>query len=61
MSFLEVFLDGSVVVRCHGGIFLYVMVGRDSGVSGPKELMGWDDTVTDGRAYRPPSPCSTDQ
>ena len=45
MSFLEVFLGGSDVVRCHGGIFFYVMVGGVGGVSGPKELMGWDDAV----------------
>jgi hypothetical protein len=35
------------------------MVGGDGGVVGPKELVGWVDTVTDGRAYTPPTPRST--
>jgi hypothetical protein len=39
--------------------FLHLMVGGDGGVVGPKELVGWVDTVTDGRAYTPPTPRST--
>ncbi len=36
--------------------FLHVMVGGDGGVVGPKELVGWVDTVTDNRSYTPPTP-----
>ena len=36
--------------------FLHVMVGGDGGVVGPKELVGWVGTVTDIRAYTPPTP-----
>ena len=39
------------------GFFLDVMVGG-GGVVGPKELMGWVVTVTDGRDYPAPSPHS---
>ena len=39
-----------------GNFFLHVMVGGDGGVVGPKELVGWVDTVTDGRSYTPPTP-----
>ena len=52
--------------RCGWGIvarrefFLHVMVGGDGGVVGPKELVGWVGTVTDGRAYTPPTPRSTE-
>jgi hypothetical protein len=31
------------------------MVGGDGGVEGSKELVGWVVTVTDGRAYTPPT------
>ncbi len=31
------------------------MVGGDGGVVGPKELVGWVGTVTDSRAYTPPT------
>ena len=40
--------------------FLNVMVGGDGGVVGPKELVGWVGTVTDGRAYTPPTPHFTE-
>jgi hypothetical protein len=40
--------------------FLYVMVGGDGGVVGPKELVGWVGTVTDVRAYTPPTPRFTE-
>jgi len=36
--------------------FLHVMVGGDGGVVGPKELVGWIDTVTDGLSFNPPTP-----
>ncbi len=36
------------------------MVGGGGGVSGPKELMGWVDSVTDGRAYPHPAPRSAE-
>ena len=36
------------------------MVGGGGGVSGPKELMGWVDAVTDGRAYPHPAPRSAE-
>jgi hypothetical protein len=32
---------------------LHVMVGGDGGVVGPKELVGWVGTVTDGRLTKP--------
>jgi len=37
-------------------IFLHVLVGGDGGVVGPKELVGWIDTVTDGLSFNPPTP-----
>jgi hypothetical protein len=40
--------------------FLHVMVGGDGGVVGPKELVGWVGTVTDSRAYAPPTPRFTE-
>ncbi len=40
--------------------FLYVMVGGDGGVVGPKELVGWVGTVTEVRAYTPPTPRFTE-
>ena len=33
------------------GIFFHIMVGADGGVVGPKELVGWVGTVTDGLSY----------
>ena len=47
-------------VLLRGGIFLHVMVGGDGGVVGPKELVGWVGTVTDSRAYTPPTPRFTE-
>jgi len=58
--FLAVFLDWESWVLLGVGIFLNVLVGGGGGVTGPKELMGWVDTVTDDRAYCPPSPRSTE-
>ena len=43
-------------VLLRSGIFLHVMVGGDGGVVGPKELVGLVGTVTDSRAYTPPTP-----
>ena len=60
MVFLTGFVDGSVGVLLRDGIFLHVMVGVDGGVTGPNELMGWFDTVTDGRDYPPPTPLSVE-
>ncbi len=40
--------------------FFHVMVGGDGGVVGPKELVGWVGTVTDSRAYTPPTPRFTE-
>jgi hypothetical protein len=37
-----------------------VSVGGDGGVVGPKELVGWVGTVTDSRAYAPPTPRFTE-
>jgi hypothetical protein len=45
---------------CVNGFFLPVMVGGGRGVAGTKELMEWVGTVTDGRAYSPPAPRSTE-
>jgi hypothetical protein len=43
-------LVGAAGVLLRGGIlFLHVMVGGDGGVVGPKELVGWVDTVTSHR------------
>jgi hypothetical protein len=36
--------------------WVHVMVGGGRGVVGPKELMGWVGSVTDGRDYSPPAP-----
>ena len=36
------------------------MVGGGRGVVGPKELMGWVGSVTDGRDYSPPAPRLTE-
>ena len=43
-----------------GGIFFHIMVGADGGVVGPKELVGWVGTVTDGLPYTPPTPRFTE-
>ena len=40
--------------------FFVVMVGGDGGVLGPKELVEWVGTVTDGRGYTPPTPRFTE-
>ena len=54
-------LVGATGVLLRGGIFfLHVMVGGDGGVVGPKELVGWVGTVTDCRAYTPPTPRFTE-
>ena len=45
--FWKVFGRVGWVLLC-GGIFWHVMVGGGGGVAGPKELVGWVDTVTDG-------------
>ena len=51
---------GAVGVLPCEWIFLHVMVGSGHGVAGPKELMGLVVTVTDGRAYSPPTPRSVE-
>ena len=53
-------LVGEAGVLLCGGIFLHVIVCGDGGVVGPKELVGWVGTVTDGRAYTPPTPRFTE-
>ncbi len=54
-------LVGAVGVLLRGGIFfLHGMVGGDGGVVGPKELVGWVGTVTNGRTYTPPKPRFTE-
>ena len=53
-------LVGVAGVFLRGGIFFHIMVGADSGVVGPKELVGWVGTVTDGRVYTPPTPHFTE-
>jgi hypothetical protein len=60
MTFLEGVGSGRLGSCGAVGFFLHVMVGGDGGVVGPKELVGWVDTVTDGRTYTPPTPRSTD-
>ena len=47
-------------VLLRGGIFLHVMVGGDGGVVGPKELVGWFVTVTDGLSCTSPTPRFTE-
>ena len=60
MTYLTVFWVTSAGVLRSGGIFFGVMVGGVGGLSGPKELMGWVVTVTDGRSYPHPAPRSTE-
>ena len=60
MAFLEVVWSGRLGSCYAVGIFLHVMVGGDGGVVGPKELVGWVGTVTDSRAYTPPTPRFTE-
>jgi hypothetical protein len=60
MAFLAVSWGGAAAVLLREWIFLHVMVGGDRGVAGPKELMGLVVTVTDGRAYSPPTPRSVE-
>jgi hypothetical protein len=52
MAFLSGVWSGRLGYCWSAGIFFacYVMVGGDGGVVGPKELVGWVCTVTDGRA-----------
>ena len=40
--------------------FFNVLVGGGGGAAGPKKLMGWVGTVSDGRAYPPPTPRFTE-
>ena len=53
-------LVGVTGVLFRGGIFFHIMVGGDGGVVGPKELVGWVGTVTDGLTYTPPTPRFTE-
>ena len=55
MAFLAVSWGGAAGVLLCEWIFLYVMVVGGRGVVGPKELMGLVVSVTDGRAYSPPT------
>jgi hypothetical protein len=57
MAFLAVLWGGAAGVLFRQWIFLHVMVGGGRGVAGPKELMGWVGTVTDGRSYSPSATC----
>ena len=60
MAFLASVWSGRLGYCCVEGIFLHVMFGGDGGVVGPKELVGWVGTVTDSRAYTPPTPRFTE-
>jgi hypothetical protein len=60
MAFLAVSWGGAAGVLLCEWIFLYVMVGGVRGESGPKELMGLADDVTDCRSYSPPTPRSVE-
>ncbi len=60
MTFLVVLWDGDTGVLFRDWIFLHEMVSAGRGVAGPKEWMGLVDTVTDGRAYSPPTPRSVE-
>ncbi len=56
MAFLEDVWSGLMGVVARRDIFLHVMVGGDGGVLRPKKLVGLVGTVTDSRAYTPPTP-----
>ena len=58
--FWQSFGRGGWGVVAHRDFFLHVMVGGDGGVVGPKELVGWVGTVTDGRGYTSPTPHFTE-
>jgi hypothetical protein len=60
MAFLTASWGGVAGVLLNEWIFLHVMVGGGRGATGPKELMGLVDVVTDGRAYSPPTPRSVE-
>ena len=60
MALLSVALGGAAGVLLLGGIFFNVLVGGGGGAAGPKKLMGWVGTVSDGRAYPPPTPRFTE-
>ena len=60
MAFLAVSWGGAAAVLMCEWIFLHVMVGGVRGVAGPKVWMGLGGTVTDCRAYSPPTPRSVE-
>jgi hypothetical protein len=60
MVYLAVFRGGAAGILWRGGIFFGVMVGGVGGVSGPKELMGLVDAVTDDRSYPQSGPRSAE-